>query len=167
MPSIPEILLKFKNAQFFSKVDLNAAFYNIMVHPEDREKTAFSCLDRLYKFCRMGMGLSNAPANMSWLAEMIVASMGAVGSTFVDDLTWASVTAEEHLEHTEQALYAVIVNGVKLKAIKCDFANYVLNILGHTVDKYGIHIDLAKTDAIRNLLPPTTQKSRYAHPRFL
>jgi len=162
MPSIPELLLKFKKCKFFSKTDLNAGFYNIYIHPSDREKTAFLALDKHFQFIRMGMGLTNAPASMMRLAELIIATMGNFGSAFMDDLAWSSETFPEHLDHTERALLALHQHGVKLKPSKCEFASEVLNILGHTVTGTGIHIDQSKTDVIAKFPAPKSAKQAMA-----
>ena len=95
---------------------------------------------------------------MSRLAELILASLGPTAGAFVDDLTWASETVQDHLIDTENALLSILENGVKVKATKCEFAEEVLNVLGHTVDKKGIHIDQSKTAAIRDLPVPKNQK---------
>ena len=47
---------------WFSKVDANAAYWQIKVNPKDWNKTAFITKYGLFEFTRIKFGLCNAPA---------------------------------------------------------------------------------------------------------
>ena len=59
---IDDLLDKLGKAKFFSTLDLASGFWQIRVHPDSQEKTAFSISFGLFKFRVMPFGLKNAPS---------------------------------------------------------------------------------------------------------
>ncbi len=57
LPRIEESLQALGGAKFFSVLDLTSGYYQVAVHPEDVEKTAFAVPFGLYKYNRMPFGL--------------------------------------------------------------------------------------------------------------
>ena len=62
LPRIDDLLNQLGRAKFFSTLDLAAGYWQVRVHPESREKTAFITHQGLYEFTVMPFGLKNAPA---------------------------------------------------------------------------------------------------------
>lgn len=62
LPNISVILANLGNAKFFSKIDLEFGFHQILIDEKDIEKSAFSVNGAKYEFCRMPFGLKNAPS---------------------------------------------------------------------------------------------------------
>ena len=62
MPRVEEVLEKVGKSKVISKVDLTKVYYQVPMHPEDIEKTAFVCHIGKYEFLRMPFGVRNAPA---------------------------------------------------------------------------------------------------------
>ncbi|RWS00283.1 uncharacterized protein B4U79_03250, partial [Dinothrombium tinctorium] len=50
MPLIADIMLCFANAKYFTALDLNSGFWQILLRESDRMKTAFVTLDGLYEY---------------------------------------------------------------------------------------------------------------------
>ena len=73
LPLIHECLDTLSGNVWFSKLDANSAFHQIKIRAEDQRKTAFITQYGLYKFARMGFGLSNAPATFFSGHELDVA----------------------------------------------------------------------------------------------
>lgn len=65
LPLIEECLDTLAGNLWFSKLDANAAYWQIKVNPEDRKKTAFITKYGLFEFTRMGFGLCHAPATFA------------------------------------------------------------------------------------------------------
>ena len=57
MPSIDDILTKFKGKKWFSKFDVRSAYHHIQIRESDRHKTAFITESGLYEFARLTFGL--------------------------------------------------------------------------------------------------------------
>jgi hypothetical protein len=47
-------------AKWFSTLDLKSGYWQVDVHPDDREKIAFSTSQRLWQFIVLPFGLCNA-----------------------------------------------------------------------------------------------------------
>ena len=62
LPCIDDLLDELGKAKFFSTLDLASGFWQIRVHPDSQEKTAFSISFGLFKFRVMPFGLKNAPS---------------------------------------------------------------------------------------------------------
>lgn len=62
VPVIYDLLSKFAGQKFFSKIDLKNAYYQLELHPESRDLTAFITDEGLIRFKRVPFGLSSAPS---------------------------------------------------------------------------------------------------------
>ena len=72
LPLIEECLDTLAGNQWFSKLDANAAYWQIKIHPEDRKKTVFITKYSLFEFTRMGFGLCNAPATFARAINLVL-----------------------------------------------------------------------------------------------
>ena len=62
LPLIQDIFDSMGGASIFSTLDLKSGYWQIPMHKEDIEKTAFTCEAGLYEFKRMPFGLTSAPS---------------------------------------------------------------------------------------------------------
>ncbi|KAE8970071.1 hypothetical protein PF010_g27157 [Phytophthora fragariae] len=62
LPRIDETLEALGGSLLFTTLDLRAGYWQILVAPEDRDKTAFTTKRGLYRFVRMPFGLTNVPS---------------------------------------------------------------------------------------------------------
>jgi len=62
VPNLESQKQYFRGAKVFSQLDFADAYLQILIHPDDREKTAIITHDGLFHFIRMPFGLCNAPA---------------------------------------------------------------------------------------------------------
>jgi hypothetical protein len=62
LPRIDDTLDKLAGAKWFSTLDLKSCYWQVDVHPDDKEKTAFSLGQGLWQFTVMPFGLCSAPA---------------------------------------------------------------------------------------------------------
>jgi hypothetical protein len=61
-----------EGAKWFSTLDLKNGYWQINVHPYDKEKTPFSTGQGLCHFTVMLFGLCKAPATFEWLMEKVL-----------------------------------------------------------------------------------------------
>jgi hypothetical protein len=67
LPRIDDTLDKLAGAKWFSTLDLKSGYWQVDVHPDDREETAFSAGQGLWPF-----GLCNVPATLERLMETVL-----------------------------------------------------------------------------------------------
>ena len=63
MPTVDSILESLHGATIFSSLDLKSGYYQMVLNPKDREKTAFVCEEGLFHFTVMPFGVVNGPAS--------------------------------------------------------------------------------------------------------
>ena len=74
---------------------------------------------------------------------------------YLDDILIYSRTWAEHLQHIHQVLSTLRQHKLYANLEKCSFGMERVQYLGYIVDKHGVHVDLAKIQAIRDWLTPT------------
>ncbi|GKD47714.1 putative reverse transcriptase domain-containing protein [Tanacetum coccineum] len=63
---------------------------------------------------------------------------------------------EEHADHLRIILELLKKEKLYSKFSKCDCWINIVQFLGHVIDSQGIHVDLAKIEAVKNWASPTT-----------
>ena len=62
IPNVEDLFVRLAHSLFFTEIDLAKGYWQILVLPEDRPKTAFATHQGLFQFIRMPFGLVSAPA---------------------------------------------------------------------------------------------------------
>jgi hypothetical protein len=107
--------------RYFSKMDLQAGYYQILLAPEDKEKTAFNTPTGQYQFKVLPMGLANAPATFQRVMNCAFADMlGKHLLIYMDDLLVMSETQSQHLHHLELVLARLREHKLHVKMTKCE-----------------------------------------------
>ncbi|GJZ61345.1 putative reverse transcriptase domain-containing protein [Tanacetum coccineum] len=75
---------------------------------------------------------------------------------FIDDILIYSRNQEEHANHLRIILELLQKEKLYAKFSKCDFWIRIVQFLGHLIDSQGLHVDLAKIEAVKNWTSPTT-----------
>ena len=60
------------DAVIFTTLDCNSGYWQIPVHPDDRDKTTFTSHYGIYRFLRLPFGLRNAPATFQRAIDIIL-----------------------------------------------------------------------------------------------
>lgn len=139
MPRTDDSMDRLFNKKVISTVDCASGYYQVVIKPEDRHKTAFATPFGLYEFVRMPFGLSNAPATFQRLMDRVMAGLiGEICMVYMDDIIVFSESVEEHIIHLGLVFDRLKLAGLKLKKSKCHFMQKKVKYLGHIVSTDGM-----------------------------
>jgi hypothetical protein len=150
LPRIDDTLSTLAGSRWFSTLDLKSGYWQVSVHPEDKEKTAFSTGSGLYQFNVMPFGLCNAPAIFERLMEFVL--RGLTWKTclvYLDDVMVVGSTFDEHLKNLEEIFGRLRSAHLQLNVKKCNLFQQEVKFLGHVVSPAGIQTDPDKLEAVR------------------
>lgn len=151
LPRMDDTLDTLANAKWFSTLDLKSGYWQVEMHPDDREKTAFSNGNGLWQFNVMPFGLCNAPATFERLMESVLKGLHwKTCLVYLDDVIIFSSTFDEHLRNLEEILQKLSNAGLKLSPKKCQLFRKEVKYLGHIISSKGVMTDPQKTEAVRD-----------------
>uniref|UniRef100_A0A803JJR6 Gypsy retrotransposon integrase-like protein 1 n=1 Tax=Xenopus tropicalis TaxID=8364 RepID=A0A803JJR6_XENTR len=156
-PRIEDALNCLVGSKWFSVLDLRSGYYQIPMHPEDKEKTAFITPLGFFEFDRLPQGLSGAPATFQRIMEKTVGDMHLLEVlVYLDDIIVFGKTLEEHEERLMKVLDRLEKEGLKLSLDKCKFFQSSVTYVGHVVSAEGISTDPSKIEAVTSWPRPRT-----------
>ncbi|KAJ9541839.1 hypothetical protein OSB04_028345 [Centaurea solstitialis] len=127
------------------------------VREEDIAKTAFRTRYGRYEFLVMPFGLTNAPAVFMDLMNRVCRPyLDKFVIVFIDDILIYSRSKEDHEHHLRLILELLKAGQLYARFSKCEFWIREVHFLGHVVNKGGIHVDLAKVEAVKKWEAPKT-----------
>lgn len=159
LPNITEILESLSGASIFSTLDLNCGYWQVMMDPDSKAKTAFIVSAGLYHFNVMPFGLKNAPATFQRLMETVLGELRKkICFVYIDDIIIYSSSVVQHFYDLKTVLHRLETAGLTINLKKCNFFLPKITFLGHVVSNKGITADPSKVEAIRAFPAPNTLK---------
>ena len=160
IPRVDDTLDALNGTQFFSTMDLISGYWQVGVHADSREHTAFITYGGLYEFLVTPFGLANAPSTYQRLMEYVLRNLTyKICLIYLDDILVYSRTFMEHLDHLRQVFDRLRHANLKLKPSKCNFVCTKVNYLGHVVSPKGIAPDPDKISAVKDFPRPHNVKT--------
>ena len=105
LPFIDQILDKLLGQGFYCFLDGYLGYNQLAIHPDDQEKTTFTCPFVTYAFQCMPFGLCNAPATFQRCMIAIFSDSKAESmKVFMNDFSVFSPSFDACLEHLTQIL---------------------------------------------------------------
>lgn len=156
LPRIDDILDQLSNSKYFTTLDLASGYHQVLIHAEDREKTAFSTPIGHLHFLRMAFGLKGGPATFQRLMDQTL--QGLLGNdcfVYLDDIVVYSNTIDEHMTKLNKIFERLSNAKLKLQPQKCHFFKREIIYLGHKCSENGCEPDPEKTNAIQTIRQPT------------
>ena len=149
LPDINTSLDSLQGSKWFSTLDLTSGYYQVKLHPEDADKSAFVCHSGLFQFRVLSLGLCNAPATFQRLMEFILAGLQwGTCLIYLDDIIVFSKDFDSHLARLDEILTRIADANLKISAKKCSLFRNQVKFLGHVVSDEGVATDLDKVKAI-------------------
>jgi len=149
LPRIKDVLQSLEGATIFCVCDMSNSFFQVNVHPADRDKSAFRTRKGQFRLTRLGQGLTNSPAIFFCLMSFVLRSLTCT-LAYIDDTLCFSPSFERHLVDLESVLDRFRRANLKLKPTKCKFFQGRIRFVGHYVSAEGIEVDSAKTACVAN-----------------
>ncbi len=123
LPVISDILRSLGNENtLFSAIDIKSAFWQIDLHDESKDLTAFSTPTGHYRFKRMPFGISNSPLTYMRLMNTVLQGLiGNTASVFLDGILIVSKIENLHFRKLAQVFSRLRGAGLEVTLEKCSF----------------------------------------------
>ncbi|GKE68436.1 putative reverse transcriptase domain-containing protein, partial [Tanacetum coccineum] len=148
---IDDLIDKLQGSSVYSKIDLRSGYHQLHIKEEDIPMTAFRSRYGHFEFQVMSFGLTNTPVVFMDLMNRICKPyLDKFVIVFIDDILVYSKDEEEHGKHLKIVLELLKKERLYAKFSKCDFWLDSVQLLGHVIDRSGVHVDPAKIEAIKS-----------------
>ncbi|XP_050133183.1 uncharacterized protein LOC126609263 [Malus sylvestris] len=138
-------------------IDGYSGYNQIVISPEDQEKTTFTCPFGTFAYRRMPFGLCNAPATFQRCMMSIFSDyVEKIIEVFMDDFSVFGDSFDSCLHNLSVILKRCVQTNLVLNWEKCHFMVKQGIVLGHIISEKGIEVDKLKIDLVRHLASPTS-----------
>ncbi|XP_023638462.1 uncharacterized protein LOC111830511 [Capsella rubella] len=159
LPFIDQMLERLANHPYYCFLDGYSGFFQIPIHPNDQEKTTFTCPYGTFTYRRIPFGLCNAPATFQRCMTSIFSDLiEEMVEVFMDDFSVYGSSFSSCLLNLCRVLARCEETSLVLNWEKCHFMVNEGIVLGHKVSEKGIEVDKAKIEVMVQLQPPKSVK---------
>ncbi|KAG7585657.1 Ribonuclease H-like superfamily [Arabidopsis thaliana x Arabidopsis arenosa] len=159
LPFIDQMLERLANHPYYCFLDGYSGFFQIPIHPNDQEKTTFTCPYGTFAYKRMPFGLCNAPATFQRCMTSIFSDLiEEMVEVFMDDFSVYGSSFSSCLSNLCRVLSRCEETNLVLNWEKCHFMVKEGIVLGHKISEKGIEVDRAKIEVMVQLQPPRSVK---------
>lgn len=157
--TLQELLQNFHDTCIFSSIDLRSSFWQVQLHPECRQYTAFLCFGVTYVFKKLPYGLcTSSAAFIRSLDAILPPDLKDKLTIYIDDILIAERSWDEHNYILNRLLKIFKENGITVNLEKSQFGQAQIKFLGHSISDKGISPDPDKLEAIREFPTPRNKK---------
>ena len=159
LPLICETLDSISTAQFFTKLDVIAAFNRVRIAEGHEWMTAFTSRFGLYEMLVTTFGLCNVPATLqNYINHVLHDVLDNYCTAYLDNVLIYSRTREEHTKHVCEIIRWLGEAGLQIDFNKSEFYTKKTTYLGLVISTKGISMDPEKIKAVVSWNAPTTVK---------
>ena len=152
LPNIDRMVKSTAGNEMLTFMDAFSGYNQIMMHPDDREKTAVITDRGTYCYKVMSFGLKNAGETYQRLVNvMFVDKLGDTMEVYIDDMLVKLLHAADHLGHLRDCFETLNKYGMKLNPAKCTFRVSSGEFLGYIVTQRGIEDNPKQISAVLDL----------------
>ncbi|CAN6677807.1 unnamed protein product [Malus baccata var. baccata] len=157
LPFLDQILERLAGHSFYCFLDGYSGYNQIVIAPDDQEKTTFTCPFGTFAYRRMPFGLCNAPATFQRCMVSIFSDyVERIIEIFMDDFSVFGNSFDNCLDNLTLILKRCVETNLVLNWEKCHFMVKQGIVLGHIISERGIKVDKSKIDLVRYLPSPTS-----------
>ncbi|KAM1804287.1 hypothetical protein ACFX12_030169 [Malus domestica] len=157
LPFIDQMLERLAGYAFYCFLDGYSGYNQIVIAPEDQEKSTFTCPFGTFAYRRMPFGLCNAPATFQRCMMSIFSDyVEKIIEVFMDDFSVFGDSFDGCLHNLSLILKRCVETNLVLNWEKCHFMVKQGIVLGHIISEKGIEVDKSKIDLVRHLPSPTS-----------
>ncbi|CAN6579371.1 unnamed protein product [Malus baccata var. baccata] len=157
LPFIDQMLERLAGYAFYCCLDGYSGYNEIVIAPEDQEKTTFTCPFGTFAYRRMPFGLCNAPATFQRCMMSIFSDyVEKIIEVFMDDFSVFGDSFDGCLHNLSLILKRCVETNLVLNLEKCHFMVKQGIVLGHIISENSIEVDKSKIDLVRHLPSPTS-----------
>ena len=155
LPNITDCLDSLSGAKWFCTLDLSSGYWQIGLKQQDRCKTAFTTPRGHYQFKVMPFGVTNGPATLERLMELVLRGMDSNQTLcYMDDVIVCGLNFEDTLKSLTEVFSRFSAAGLRLKPSKCELFRTQVAFLGHVVNREGVCPDPRKIEVIQKWPAP-------------
>jgi hypothetical protein len=159
LPNIDSLVDNASGFEFLSFMDAYSGYNQILMHKDDREKTAFVSDFGIFCYNVMPFGLKNAGATYQRLMDRIFQDQkGKIVEVYVDDLLVKTPRGGNHVTDLQAVFDQLRLYNVRLNPDKCMFGVRAGKFLGFMLTQRGIEANPDKCEAIMNMATPVKKK---------
>jgi hypothetical protein len=142
LPKMDHILQRVVGSQRMSMLDSFSGYNQVVVHPNNQEKTTFTTPWGTFMYTKMPFGLMNDGATFQRAMDIAFSEeRDKFAGTYLDDIIVFSKTDQDHLQHLRKVFLECRKFGISLNPEESNLAMEEGNLLGHIIFEKGIRID--------------------------
>jgi len=155
LPRIDDLIDRLKNAKWISTLDLAWGYWQLPVHPDSVDKTAFVTPDGQFEWLQMPFGLTNGPSVYQRMMNKILTPLEDPQIfSYLDDIMIAAQTPEENIEKLRLTFDKLREGNLTMRLGKCRFLQTKIHYLGHEIENGELRPGTEKIPAITNFPTP-------------
>ncbi|CAN6697787.1 unnamed protein product [Malus baccata var. baccata] len=156
LPFLDQMLERLAGHSFYCFLDGYSGYNQIVIAPDDQEKTTFTCPFGTFAYRLMPFGLCNAPATFQrCMVSIFFYYVERIIEIFMDYFSVFGNSFDNCLDNLTLILKRCVETNLVLNWEKCHFMVKQGIVLGHIISEKGIEVDKSKIDLVRYLPSPT------------
>lgn len=140
IPDKDQLINRIQGCSIFSKFDCKSGFYQVKMHQDSIEWTAFTCPQGHYEWLVMPFGLKNAPSIFQRRMDSIFEKHRKFVIVYIDDILVFSKSKEEHISHLKIVFSEFLNHGIIISKKKMEIGKKFIKFLGAEIGQGKIKL---------------------------